>query len=94
MTRRLLVIAVLLLGLVIGYLAGCRSHVQSRTVTRDPQPGQHWRDRGGSERIVRCLTREGGHVSVWWYRDGFSADRHCTLATWRAWARTKGAVPE
>jgi hypothetical protein len=45
MTRRLLIIAVLLLGLVIGYLAGCRSHVQSRTVTHDPQSGQHWHER-------------------------------------------------
>jgi outer membrane lipopolysaccharide assembly protein LptE/RlpB len=92
--RKALIVATLLLCLITGYLAGCRSHVQSRTLTRDPEPGQHWHSQDGSERIVRGLTREGQHINVWWYRGGYAADRHCTLATWRAWARAKGARPE
>src|SRR4051812_22562232 len=90
-TRRIVIIAAVLLGLVVGYLAGCRSYVQSRTVTHDPQPGQHWRDRASQPRIIRAVTRDGERVTVWWHRqNAHGADRHCTLATWRAWARAKG----
>ena len=89
--RKLLIILVLLIGLAIGYLAGCRSRVQSRTVTSDPLPGQVWRDREGHERVVRAVTREGSAVQVWWHRDGASGpDRHCTVETWHRWARRKG----
>jgi hypothetical protein len=95
MTRRVLIIAVLLLGMLIGYLAGCQSRGQSRTMQADPAPGQHWHSQDGDERIVRCVTREGQRTSVWWYRsEAHGADRHCTLTTWRHWARAKGARPE
>lgn len=84
--RRLLITLAVLLGLCVGYLAGCRSHAPAHAVTGTPEPGQRWVDMVGKERVVRCV--QAG--VVWWHRPGGSEiDRPCSIRAWRAWVRDR-----
>lgn len=90
--RKLAIIFALLLGLAIGYMVGCHSHGQARTVTAELHSGQRWRDRDGQLRTVRAVQHERRGVRVWWFRDEADrADHECSVGTWRAWVRNRQA---
>lgn len=89
--RKTLIILAVLIGLCVGYLAGCRSHVPARAVQPEPHEGQHWIDQSGHVRIVRTVTHDTSTTTVWWYYPNAKGkDRHCLIATWRQWVRAKG----